>query len=253
MSCGRLRVPRGNRPWTAIPVAVALVALACASGGGGGSGTGGGGGSGAGGSSGGVSCNGARCCWTDCQTAKETCGRTNFVCDKETCMDSSTNVCPSPQMPDWFTQMGCVITWEENFSAGDDMKSGFCPCLSPDGGQYGQTSFTIFDTDGPCDYRTAAAPTCAVDFGSCAGTGGGGGTGGSGGTGGASCKGGTVSASGCSKCGFGEFCEPGSSSSGVHCLRICDTDADCCSPNKCMQNQWVSSAYGGKICSQNGL
>jgi hypothetical protein len=55
----------------------------------------------------------------------------------------------------------------------------------------------------------------------------------------------------CSECESGEYCEPGSSSSGIVCLLPCDTDADCCPGIPCRTNGWAG--YPAKICSVDGV
>jgi hypothetical protein len=117
--------------------------------------------------------------------------------------------------------------------------SGDCPAA-------GATSPVIF-AGAPCTSGSAGG-------GGAAGTGGAGGASGGGGSGG-SCD--TVKVPGCadcpcSSCPAGRYCEPGSSSNGVYCLKKCDTDSDCCPGVSCTPNKWTSS-YPPKICSNTGL
>lgn len=54
----------------------------------------------------------------------------------------------------------------------------------------------------------------------------------------------------CADCDSTEYCEPGSSSSGIYCLPLCQTDADCCPSSSaihCRQNTWTNS-YVGTVC-----
>ena len=69
---------------------------------------------------------------------------------------------------------------------------------------------------------------------------------------GSSCLSGHHQENKCSACGPNEYCEPGSSAAGIYCLPKCNTNAECCSPWKCMQNKW-SYSYKGTICSIDGF
>jgi len=66
------------------------------------------------------------------------------------------------------------------------------------------------------------------------------------------CLSGTHQEPKCSDCEGWEYCEEGSSSSGVYCLQPCDIDEQCCDPLECVTNKWVYS-YQGTICSDDGF
>ena len=116
----------------------------------------------------------------------------------------------------------------------------------------------LFEHDTACESNEDCTAGRACQGGECVDTGSGEGFGGSAGRGGSSGRGGTGGSGAschtgsrqedrCSDCATDEYCEPGSSASGIYCLQKCSSDADCCQGYKCLRNGWTSS-YQGTIC-----